>query len=262
MTSKNQILSNLKIPTDISGLLHQYHDRYLADDSLSDINVLLLSVYLIEYKNKKSGAKLNEVKDLFIYLGRKEDPNYRVAFHNVKKQKLIEEKQEKLYLLIDGLKRIRIIIGQTGKLPVYIIKSGGNFTAVRLFEEFLTNEIKDKEILLCDPYISPSTLYPFVILKDKIDSIKILSSNLYDSEKFHDYKKKFEKEMKVNLEVRLNTKLHDRYLICGEKCWSLGSSIKDLGNKDTTIKELDSITTSLKELFLERWNEKTESSIR
>jgi hypothetical protein len=236
-------------------LFHKYHDRYLADDSLSDLNVLLLVVYLIEYKNKKSGANLDQVKELFVFLGRKEDTNFPVAFHNAKKQKLIEEKPDGIHFLISGLKRIRAIIGQIGKLPVYIIKSGGNFTAIRLFEEFLATEIKGKEILLCDPHVSPSTLFPFSVLKNKINIIKILSSNLYDSEKYKDYKKKFEKETNVTVEIKFNHKLHDRYLISGEKCWSFGSSIKDLGNKDTVIKELDGVVVSLKELFFERWNE-------
>lgn len=254
-TSNKQILSNSEIPLEISGLLHQYHDRYLADESLSDLHVLLLSVFLIEHKNKKSGAEYDEVKELFVFLGRKEDPNYRVAFHNAKKQKLIDEKNKVIYFLIDGLKKIRVVIGQIGKLPVYIIKSGENFTAIRLLEEFLTIEIKAEEILLCDPYISASTLYPFSVLKNKVKCIKILSSNLQDHEKFKEYKKKFEKEMNITVDVKFNNKLHDRYLISGEKCYSLGCSIKDIGNKDTVIKELNGVTTSLKELFFNRWDE-------
>jgi predicted PolB exonuclease-like 3'-5' exonuclease len=74
-------------------------------------------------------------------------------------------------------------------------------------------------------------------------------------EKFNDYKKKFEKETGTKIEIRKNLKIHDRWLICGDKCWSIGSSIKDLGNKDTLIKELDGVTSSLTDLFQLRWDE-------
>ena len=89
----------------------------------------------------------------------------------------------------------------------------------------------------------------------KIKSIKILTSKIYESDKLEDYIKRIEKEMKISVKVKINNKIHDRYLICGENSWSIGSSIKDLGNKDTIIRELKEITNSLKTLFLERFNE-------
>ena len=256
-SKKNENLITLEIPQSISGLFHKYNDKYLADDSLTDLNVLLLSIYLIEQKNQKSGSRYNKVKELFVYLGRKEKPNFGVAVHNAIKQNFIELKDGVMYFLIGGLKKIRAVMGQTGKLPVYIIKSGENFTAIKLFEDFLKIEIGREEILLCDPYISSVTLYPLIVLKNKVKNIKILSSNVQDSDKFKEYKKKFEKETSINVQLKINNKLHDRYLISGEKCWSFGCSIKDLGNKDTMIKELDGVVESLKELFLERWDEVT-----
>lgn len=254
ISKKNNVLIDEGSISKISGLIHKYNDRYLADDSLSDFDVLLLSIYLIDQKHKKSGAKYNEVKNLFISLGRKE-ANFRVAVHNAKKQSFIEEKEKVFYFLIKGLKKIRNILGQMGKSTVYIIKSGENFTAIKLFEEFLSNEMKGKEILLCDPYVSSSTLFPFVVLKGKLKNIKILSSNVWESEKFKEYKKRFEKETNIKVDVKVNKKIHDRYIICGKKCWSIGTSIKDLGNKDTVIKELTEVSNSLNDLFLERWNE-------
>ncbi len=246
---------SLEVPPNINGLLHPYHDKFLADESLSDLELILLSIYLVELTNKKAGVPYEEIKEVFVSMGRKE-VNFKANIYNAKKLNLIEEKKEEIYFLINGLKRLEKSIGQIGKSPVHIIKSGQGFTAIKLFEEFLNTEIKDREISLCDPYISASTLYPFSALQNKIKNIKILTSNLYDPAKFNDYKKKFEKETNIIIEVKVNNKLHDRFLISGEKCWSIGTSIKDLGNKDTMIRELDGVVTSLKELFLERWNEK------
>ena len=245
---------NQKYLQNFSGLLHRYNDRILADESLSDMDVLLLSVFLIDKNNKKTGAKYNEVKEYFISFGRKYN-NFKVAMHNAKKKSLIEDKEKIIYLLIKGLKRIRNLLGQIEKSSVYIIKSGQNFTAIKVFEEFLLNEIRKDEILICDSYVSHLSLFPFSILQDKIKSIKILTANVFDSDKFKEYTKKMKKEMSITIETKINKKIHDRFLICGDKCWSFGASIKDLGNKDAIIKDISEVTHSMKDLFLERWNE-------
>jgi len=234
--------------------LHKHYDRILADDSLTDREVLLLTIYMIEYKNKKSGAKYSECKKLFGTLGRKED-SFRKRVHEAKKKSLVEVKNEVLHLLIGGIKKLRKIFGDVGKTPIYVIKSGENFKAIKLFEEFLSNEIQGNEILLCDPHISPYTLFPFSGLRGKITSMKILTSNIYDLEKFKGYKERMKKEMGINIEVRINRKIHDRYLISGNNCWHIGTSIKDLGNKDSIIKEIKEFFTSMNEIFLERWDE-------
>ncbi len=244
-----------EVPPEFSGLFHKYYDRILADSSLTDKDVILLALYLIEQQSKKAGVQYSECKELFVSLGRKEDPNYAVNIHNAKKESLIRQEDSVLYFLSDGLKRIQHLLGQVEKTRVYIIKSGEGFTAVKRLEEFLTNEINSGELLLCDPHISASTLFPFVILKGKMKSIKILTSNVYDHVKFDDYLAKMKKETGISIEVKINNKIHDRYLISGDRCWTIGSSIKDLGNKDTTIREISEVTDSMKELFLERWNE-------
>ncbi|MGQ9719565.1 MAG: hypothetical protein ACUVWK_07005 [Nitrososphaerales archaeon] len=224
----------------------------MADDSLSDMDVILLSVYFIEHNNKKAGVEYDECKQLFTRLGRKE-ANYKANIYLAKKISLIEVTDTVLNLTIGGLKRIRKMLGQIEKTPVHVIKSGQSFTAIKLLEE-----IKSDEILLCDPYISSITLFPFSILKGKVKSIKILTFNIHDSDKFREYRIKMEKETGITIGVKVSKKIHDRYLISGDKCWSFGSSIKDLGNKDTTIREISEVTTSVRDLFSERWDESDE----
>jgi hypothetical protein len=246
--------NSLEIPRELSGLIYKHYDRLLADDSLSDLNVILLSLYLIETKNKKAGAEYDECKKLFIALGRKEE-NYRANIHLAKKKWLIEIKDGVLNFTSKGLKEIRTLLGQVEKSPVYVIKSGQSFSAIMLLEQFLDNEIRAEELLLCDPHISAETLFPLNKLKGKVNAVKILASNIYDGDRFKEYKKRLQKEMNINIEVRISKKIHDRYLISGDRCWSIGASMKDLGNKDTVIKEISEVTDSLKQLFMERWNE-------
>ena len=259
-----ELLKSRKV-SNIEHFFHEYHDRYLIDDSFSDLEVLFITIHLLETLKQRAGADYYDCKEVFTFFGRKED-NFRKIVHLAKKQQFIEEKIEsegntkrkQLYFLVKGLKKWQVLSGQIGKLPVYIIKSGEYYSAIKIFEDFLMDEIcnsKEGEIFLCDPYISPVTLHPFSVLKNKIASIKILTSNILEEEKLKNYIKKFQKECNIIVEVRLSKKIHDRYIIYSEKCWSIGSSIKDLGNKDTLIKDISEVAQSLSSLFRERWDE-------
>lgn len=247
---------NPMVTNEISGLFHKYNERYLLDDSLSDLEAMLLTISLIEKTNNKSGVDYGESKNLFIHLGRKED-QFRKVVYDAKKINLIEQKNGTLSFQIKGIKKLEKALGQIEKTSVFLIKAGAHFTAIKLFEEFLQNEMAGDEILLFDSHISSSTLLPFIVLNQKLKTFKILTSNIYDLDKFEDYKKKFEKEVGCTIEVRKNPKIHDRWIICGSKVWALGTSIKDFGNKDTMINEVPGVKDSLRGLFELRWLEST-----
>src|SRR5688500_17777769 len=93
------------LPEYLNGVFHRHHDRYLADESLSDIEVFLLGIFLIEGDAGKAGAAVNDVKRRFVSFGRKERPNFGVTIHNAKKNRLIEDKNGTLTLLVKGLKK-------------------------------------------------------------------------------------------------------------------------------------------------------------
>jgi hypothetical protein len=248
-----------EVLSELGGYIRKYFDRYFAEDSLSDMGVLVLSLYLIDRKRGKVGAQYIELKQLFTALGRKEHNFYKVFRNAVDWGIVATDKRDQeliVSLTYDGIKLLDGILGRSLKAKVFVIKSGQGFTAIKMFEEFLTSTMNCEEILLCDPYVSPQTLYPFTVLKGKLSSLKILTTNVSEGEKFKDYIRRFKQEYNVKVEVRTTRKIHDRYLICGDKCWSIGCSIKDLGNKDTIIKELDEVARSLKDLFEDRWNDR------
>jgi len=240
--------------SSISGLFCEYRGRLLASSSLSDVNVLLLSLHVGGYIEEQYDVSYELTKKLFVHLGRKAE-NFRKAVYNAKKKGYIEKRDERLRLLVKGVEELQRILGQLHKAPVIIIKSGEYFVAIKKFEEYLASEMQGEELLLCDPYLSPYTLFPFTVLKDKLRRIRILTSNVQDQEKFKNYKRRLRRELGIEVEVRVNKKLHDRYMIIDDRCWSIGASIKDLGNKDTIIKEVSEVCSSLRQLFEERWNE-------
>jgi len=254
MTSKKS-KTQIEIPSELSGIFQKHYDAVLADSALTDLDVILISIYLIEYSNKKAGAKYDDVRDLFVNLGRR-DRNFTANISRAQNKDIIKLTEDRnIQFLSNGLKRLRELLGQVGKSPVYVIRSGENFTGIKLFEEFLNVQVNDEDVLLCDPYIGPQTLFPFSTLKDKIRSLKILTANVYEADKFEDYRKRLSKELDIPIEYKVNKKLHDRFIIFGDNCWSIGASIKDLGNKNTTIREIGEVVSSMKDLFTERWNE-------
>ena len=256
MNSENKSLIPTELLEKYSGIFLRYFDRVLLNSSLSNTDALLLCVHIIDVKNKKSGAKYDEVRNLFVTVGRKYE-NFRKVVYYCKKNELIEidEKNRIIFLLHKGLKRLWKILGEVGKSKVYIVKAGKRFSAIRLFEEFLEEEVSSNEIFVCDPYISDKTLFPFSVLSGKLRIIRMLTNNISDQQKFFHYKKMFEREYGIKVEIRINKKIHDRFIIAGNKCWHIGTSIKDLGNKDTIIKDLSEVCDSLRYLFEERWNE-------
>ncbi len=149
----------MEIPQELSGLIVHHYDSYIADDSLSDIDLLLICIYVLEKNKNATGVSLKECQAFFLSLGRKES-NLSLATHRAKNNQLIHIQDNLLYFLSAGLKRLMARLGQVGKSPVYVIKSGHNFTAIKTFEEFLTNQFTGNELLLCDPHVSYETLLP------------------------------------------------------------------------------------------------------
>ena len=242
--------------SQLGGLIQEYQDRIFIDNSLTDQDVLLLSVFTCDHHSKATGTPYKALKSTFLALGRKEG-NFRVAVSNATKNKLIDyEKQGGVILLnLTGLNRVREILGQSEKTTVYVVKSGEKFSSIKVFEEFLSKEASEANLLLCDSHISDKTLFPFSVLGGKLKELKILTANIYDNHKFTDYKKRLHAEYGIVVTEKINTKIHDRYLLSGKSVWMIGTSIKDLGNKDSVIKQVDELYDSLKNVFDLRWNE-------
>ena len=75
-------------------LIFEFYDRLLLDDNLSDLDAVLLALYMCCNKNKRAEVNYNEVKDLFASMGRKED-NFRKRLHDAKNANLVNEREGK-----------------------------------------------------------------------------------------------------------------------------------------------------------------------
>ena len=242
----------------IRKLIHCYHRKWLVDqEKLTGNDIVLLSIYMSCNYNKVGEIEYEKALELSKKLGL-QSIYFSIYTSRIKKRGLIEEivKQNRKYLALKfkGLRWIKKLLGKP--LDEYLIISKGMFYTAKMKFETILENAKDEEILVCDPYISDKTLHPFTVLADKnIKYIKLLTSNVSNSDKLVSYVKDFEKEFNIKIEIRNVKGIHDRYVIFDTEAWFLGSSIKDLGNKDTILAKVSPLLNSLRELFFRRWEE-------
>jgi len=193
-------------------------------------------------------------------MGRKEE-NFAVNLFDAKKEGLVDEREEGkvkfLSLKVKGLKAVKDTLGETIGVKTWLIESGKVYSGKKLFQEIVMSK-KGSTAKICDPYCGTRTLDLIRGIKQKC-KIFLLTQAIEQKETFRRELKDFAKEFQhLEIEVRVfNGKtLHDRYIISDGNCWSIGSSLKDLGNKDTTITKLeDEVRYAVEEMFDKRWQE-------
>jgi hypothetical protein len=247
---------------DAKYIIHEFQDKLLLDDKPSDKTALLLSLYMCSNKNKKSGIKYGEVKSLFVAMGRKEE-NFPQNLHNAKNEELVSEKEERkvklLSLKVKGLKTVKDMLGESIGAKTWLIESGKVYSGKKLFQEIVMSKI-GSSAKICDPYCGTRILDLISGIKQKCE-IFLLTQVIEQKESFKrelvDFSKEFQ-HLKIEVRIFKGKMLHDRYIISDGNCWSIGSSLKDFGSKDTTITKLeDEVRYAIEEMFDKRWQEAT-----
>ncbi len=111
-----------------------------------------------------------------------------------------------------------------------------------------------KEILIVDNYLNEEVLYLLLDLTENA-SIRILTHPRIWKNPFITYFNKFKKDRKGMVEIRLTTNIHDRYICVDDvKLFAIGHSIKDLGEKLTSILEIKEDVNSKITVLNSFWN--------
>jgi hypothetical protein len=101
------------------------------------------------------------------------------------------------------------------------------------------------------------------VFRGKVRRVKILTSNITeDKNKFKFSMQSMEAAFGFTFEIRESRKPHGRYILYGNCCILLDSSLKDLGKKDTDITEDNSSLSGYQQLFTERWNSQETTTLR
>ena len=170
-----------------------------------------------------------------------------VAMKNIINTSLIEQKYINS-LVLEHDNEIRLLQESFNKLSTkekinHIFYNGQIYDAYSLLIDIL-NKAK-KEIIIIDNYAGKEL---FDITKDIKVNIKIYTKNIDEVSK-----KKYMQEYS-NIEIITTDIFHDRFIILDNKeLYNLGSSLKDIGKKCTSINRIED-STILKEL-ISRLNE-------
>lgn len=99
-------------------LFINFYDKLFLDTKINNTNALLIAIYMISNKDKKSIIQKSKAKDLFLKFGRKEK-EYSKAFYEIsgkrktkvgKREAWIEEKGETISLNFEGLNQIKKLL--------------------------------------------------------------------------------------------------------------------------------------------------------
>ena len=100
---------------NVKNFLIYFHDRFLLDKRIKDPQAILLSIYMLNNKTKKSFISEKEVKSLFLKMGRINKDFTKSKYDILGKRKnstaLIFCENDSLGLSFEGLRKIKNIIG-------------------------------------------------------------------------------------------------------------------------------------------------------
>jgi hypothetical protein len=153
--------------------------------------------------------------------------------------------------MLPRLESLAGMLGEPGIPEEITVAEGRPFSAKSEAREFLA--AAESAVMIIDPYIGIGTLD---CLRDVRHPLRVLTGEKPNSieQGFEQAVKDFRSEGH-SIEIRQHPKLHDRYLIFNDRCWLVGSSLKDAGKKTFSIIEMvDGRATILSEVE-KKWAE-------
>ena len=165
--------------------------------------------------------------------------------------KILENKQKALEIKVDNIEKNMVSKTEINNfISIFnselennmLMFNGEPFKADLAFQKIF-KKAKDK-IFIIDDYIGIKTLEHLRSVKAKITIFSYNKGKHLTHQELIDFQKEYPN---VTLSFkRTGDKIHDRYIIIdyktnNEQAWHLGSSIKDVGSKVTTINKFDDV---------------------
>lgn len=135
--------------------------------------------------------------------------------------------------MLARLEKLEKALGEPGLPEEIAVPEDRPFSAKSQVREFLA--AAETSIIVVDAYVGLGTLD---CMRDVVHPIRLLTGQKPQSVEsgFDRALKQFIDEGHV-IEVRQHPKLHDRYISFNERCWLVGSSLKDAGKKAFNVIE-------------------------
>ena len=123
--------------------------------------------------------------------------------------------------------RLRAAFETSGTPAEIVVADGKEFTAKSEIREFLASA--STEVFVVDPYVGVGTLD---CLRALAVPVRLLTGASPQSvENGFDAALRAFRGEGFRIDARRHTKLHDRHLVFNDRCWLVGSSLKDAGKK-------------------------------
>jgi hypothetical protein len=132
-----------------------------------------------------------------------------------------------------------------------VVAENKPFSAKAEVREFL--EKATTPLLVVDPYIGLATLDCLRTVRVAIFLLTGAQGNAVESG-FHAALKAFQSEG-FEIEVRQHPKLHDRHFVFNDRCWLVGSSLKDAGRKAFHVTEIVDAKPEVIAALTTKWNQ-------
>ena len=145
---------------------------------------------------------------------------------------------------------LRTDFEKTGAPAEIAVPEGSPFTAKSQIRELLATA--STPVLVVDPYVGVATLD---CLRSVSTPIRLLTGGLPTSIEwgFDSALADFKKEG-FQIEVRRVPMLHDRHLVFNDRCWLVGSSLKDAGKKAFHCMEMVDVKADVVQALDAKWS--------
>jgi len=176
------------------------------------------------------------------------------SLHNRARQGLARETFERQDMhrhWVERLEKLEAALGEQ-KLPSELtVTENRPFTAKSEARELLGQA--DTEVVVVDNYVGPGTLD---CLRDVTRPIRLLTGQQANSVAagFDRALADFRTEGRT-IGVRRHGKLHDRYVVFNDRCWLVGSSLKDAGRKTFSMIEVVDSKAAIVAEIERKWTE-------
>jgi hypothetical protein len=151
------------------------------------------------------------------------------------------------------IEKLVTALREPGVAREIVVAEDKPFTAKSEVREFL--ERADTPTLVVDPYIGVGTLDCFRTMKVPIRLLTGAQNSSIEGG-FENALKAFQTEG-FTIEVRRHTKLHDRHIAFNDRCWLVGSSLKDAGRKAFHTTEIVDAKAEVLAALEAKWNAAT-----
>jgi hypothetical protein len=193
-------------------------------------------------------------------LGQLEQGNYYIFLQTVLEQLDMKnavaigntswERQTAHTTLRPRITELRTYFEKPGLPSEIVVPEGSTFTAKSQIRELLATA--STSVLIVDPYIGVATLD---CLRSVSTSIQLLTGAASASIEsgFDSALADFKKEG-FKIEVRRAPMLHDRHLTFNDRCWLVGSSLKDAGKKALHCMEIVDLKADVVQALEAKWS--------